>query len=180
MSSVSSSSLHLPLLPHLSLKPPRPLPHCPKVRCWCPSSTSRSGLPCSTDLCLAITPALSRLAQPFYCDEPTILVRSKYENMHWLITMSINTYSSTQPLPYHVISLQSPSQLSHSLQSRGVAHSFTTSQLQSAVTAAALGSGSGKHAAARPLHQGAKVSAGSSNQGNVAAWRKQSGGNTGR
>lgn len=99
--------------------------------------------------------------------------------MHWLITMSINTYSSTQPLSYHIFSLQSPSQLSHSLQSRGVAHSFTTSQL-SAVTAAALGGGSGKHAAARPLHQGAKISGGSSNQGNVAAWRKQSGGNTGR
>ncbi|XP_042273007.1 GATA zinc finger domain containing 2Ab isoform X3 [Thunnus maccoyii] len=85
---------------------------------------------------------------------------------------------------HHSSIKQSPSQLSHSIQSvssRGVAHSYTTSQLQSAVTAAALGSRSGKHAAARPLQQGAKVSAGSSssNQGNVAAWRKQSGGNTG-
>lgn len=77
------------------------------------------------------------------------------------------------------------SQLSHSLQaavsSRGVAHSFTSSsQLQNAVTAAALGSRAGKHAAARPLHQGAKVSAsGSGNQGSMATWRKQSGGNTG-
>ncbi|XP_039984665.1 GATA zinc finger domain containing 2Ab isoform X2 [Xiphias gladius] len=80
------------------------------------------------------------------------------------------------------------SQLSHSIQSavrsRGVVHSFTSSShLQSAVTAAALGSRPGKHAAARSLQQGAKVSAGSSssssNQGNVAAWRKQSGGNTG-
>ncbi|KAK2835730.1 hypothetical protein Q5P01_016214 [Channa striata] len=78
------------------------------------------------------------------------------------------------------------SQLAHSIQpavsSRGVAHAFTSSsQLQSAVTAAALGSRAGKHAAARPLQQGAKVSAGSSssNQGNVAAWRKQSSGNTG-
>ncbi|XP_044216925.1 GATA zinc finger domain containing 2Ab isoform X2 [Thunnus albacares] len=85
---------------------------------------------------------------------------------------------------HHSSIKQSPSQLSHSIQSvssRGVAHSYTTSQLQSAVTAATLGSRSGKHAAARPLQQGAKVSAGSSssNQGNVAAWRKQSGGNTG-
>ncbi|XP_069006249.1 GATA zinc finger domain containing 2Ab isoform X4 [Embiotoca jacksoni] len=78
------------------------------------------------------------------------------------------------------------SQLSHSLQSavnaRGMAHSFTPSQLQNAVTAAALGSRSGKHAAARPLQHGTKVSAGSSggNQGNMAAWRKQSGGNTGK
>lgn len=93
--------------------------------------------------------------------------------------------SILQPLVSHDLLLQSPSQLSHSIQSvssRGVTHSFTTSQLQSAVTAAALGSRSGKHAAARPLQQGAKVSAGSSssNQGNVAAWRKQSGGNTGR
>lgn len=64
-----------------------------------------------------------------------------------------------------------------------MAHAFTSaSQLQSAVTAAALGSRAGKHAAARPLQHGAKVSASSSgsNQGNVAAWRKQSGGNTGR
>ncbi|XP_068447329.1 GATA zinc finger domain containing 2Ab isoform X2 [Clinocottus analis] len=75
------------------------------------------------------------------------------------------------------------SHLSHNIQSmssRGVTHSFTSSsQLQSAMAAAAaLGSRAGKHAAARPLHQGAKVSAGSSNQGNVAAWRKQTG-NTG-
>nr|XP_046246870.1 GATA zinc finger domain containing 2Ab isoform X2 [Scatophagus argus]XP_046246871.1 GATA zinc finger domain containing 2Ab isoform X2 [Scatophagus argus] len=77
------------------------------------------------------------------------------------------------------------SQLSHSLQSavssHGMAHSFTSSSsLQSAVTAAALGGRAGKHAAARLLQQGAKVSGGSSsNQGNVSAWRKQSGGNTG-
>uniref|UniRef100_A0A3Q3VJP6 GATA-type domain-containing protein n=1 Tax=Mola mola TaxID=94237 RepID=A0A3Q3VJP6_MOLML len=76
-------------------------------------------------------------------------------------------------------------QLSHSLQSavssRGMAHSFpTSSQLQSAVTSAALGGRPGKHAAARPLQQGPKVSGGSSssNQGNVSAWRKQSGGVT--
>ncbi|XP_037625702.1 GATA zinc finger domain containing 2Ab isoform X5 [Sebastes umbrosus] len=75
------------------------------------------------------------------------------------------------------------SHLQHSIQSmsaRGMSHSFTSSsQLQNAMAAAALGSRAGKHAAARPLQQGAKVSAGSSNQGNVAAWRKQSGGNTG-
>ncbi|XP_031174204.1 GATA zinc finger domain containing 2Ab isoform X1 [Sander lucioperca] len=73
--------------------------------------------------------------------------------------------------------------LSHSIQSmssRGVTHSFTSSsQLQSAMAAAALGNRAGKHAAARPLQHGAKVSAGSSNQGNMSAWRKQSGGNTG-
>lgn len=71
------------------------------------------------------------------------------------------------------------SQKAHSLQSavssRGMAH-YTTSQLQSAVTAAALGSRAGKHAAAgRPLQQGAKVSASSSNQGNVTGWRKSTG-----
>ncbi|XP_059197058.1 GATA zinc finger domain containing 2Ab isoform X1 [Centropristis striata] len=75
------------------------------------------------------------------------------------------------------------SHLSHGIQSmssRGVTHSFTSSsQLQSAMAAAALGSRAGKHAAARPLQQGAKVSAGSSNQGNGSAWRKQTGGNTG-
>ncbi|XP_074524657.1 GATA zinc finger domain containing 2Ab isoform X2 [Halichoeres trimaculatus] len=75
-------------------------------------------------------------------------------------------------------------QLSHSLQSavsaRGLAHSYTSSsQLQNAVTAAALGGRPSKHAAGRPLQQGTKVSASSSNQGNVTAWRKQSAGNTG-
>ncbi|MED6273718.1 hypothetical protein CHARACLAT_009380 [Characodon lateralis] len=76
------------------------------------------------------------------------------------------------------------SHLAHSIQSavssRGVAHSFTSTQLQNAVTAAALGSRAGKHAAALSLQQGAKVSASSSgNQGNMGAWRKQSSGNTG-
>ncbi|XP_078024767.1 GATA zinc finger domain containing 2Ab isoform X5 [Epinephelus lanceolatus] len=75
------------------------------------------------------------------------------------------------------------SHLSHNIQSvgsRAMAHAFTSSsQLQSAMTAAALSSRAGKHAAARPLQQGAKVSASSSNQGNVAAWKKQSGGTTG-
>lgn len=83
--------------------------------------------------------------------------------------------------PY--LSLQS--QLSHSIQSavssRGVAHSYTSSQLQNAVAAAAaLGSRSDKHVSGRSLQQGAKGSSGSSgSQGNVVAWRKQSGGNTG-
>lgn len=77
------------------------------------------------------------------------------------------------------------SHMSHNIQSmgsRGLAHSFTSSsQLQSAMAAAAaLGSRAGKHAAARPLQHGAKVGAGgSSNQSNVAAWRKQTGGNAG-
>nr|XP_057929316.1 GATA zinc finger domain containing 2Ab [Doryrhamphus excisus] len=59
-------------------------------------------------------------------------------------------------------------------------HHSAIKQLQSAVTAAALGNRPGKHSAARPLQQGAKVSASSSNsnQGNVA-WRKQSSNNTG-
>ncbi|CAL1592809.1 unnamed protein product [Knipowitschia caucasica] len=65
--------------------------------------------------------------------------------------------------------------LSSAVSSRGMAH-YTTSQLQSAVAAAALGSRAGKHAAAgRPLQQGAKVSASSSNQGNVTGWRKSTG-----
>ncbi|XP_037104493.1 GATA zinc finger domain containing 2Ab isoform X2 [Syngnathus acus] len=53
-----------------------------------------------------------------------------------------------------------------------------SSQLQSAVTAAALSSRPSKHgASARSLQQGMKVSAGgsNSNQGNVTAWRKSSG-----
>lgn len=43
------------------------------------------------------------------------------------------------------------------------------------MTAAALGGGPGKHAAARSLQQGSKVGG----QGSVATWRKQSGSNTG-
>ncbi|XP_060933650.1 GATA zinc finger domain containing 2Ab isoform X2 [Limanda limanda] len=79
------------------------------------------------------------------------------------------------------------SQLSHSIQaavrSRGVVHSFNSSQLHNSVSAA-LGSRPGKHTAARLLQQGAKVSAGSSSsssshQASVAAWRKQNMGNTG-
>uniref|UniRef100_H3D6P2 GATA zinc finger domain containing 2Ab n=1 Tax=Tetraodon nigroviridis TaxID=99883 RepID=H3D6P2_TETNG len=72
------------------------------------------------------------------------------------------------------------SQLSHGLQSavcsHGLTHPFSSSsQLHSAMTAAALGGGPGKHAAARSLQQGSKVSG----QGSVATWRKQSGSNTG-
>uniref|UniRef100_A0A3B4GXV1 Transcriptional repressor p66-alpha-like n=1 Tax=Pundamilia nyererei TaxID=303518 RepID=A0A3B4GXV1_9CICH len=52
------------------------------------------------------------------------------------------------------------SHLQSAINARGVAHSFSSSQLQNAVTAAALGSRSGKHAAARSLQQGAKVGAG--------------------
>ncbi|XP_029003660.1 GATA zinc finger domain containing 2Ab isoform X3 [Betta splendens] len=80
-----------------------------------------------------------------------------------------------------VASHHSIKQLAHSIQpavsARSMAHSFpSSSQLQSAVTRAALGSRAGKHAAARHQLHGAKVSASSSNQSNVAAWRKQSGG----
>lgn len=94
-----------------------------------------------------------------------------------------------RPVSAHHSSIKQ-SQLSHSLpsavRSRGVVHSFTSSQLHSSVSAA-LGSRPGKHAAARLLQQGAKVSASSSsgsgssssNQGNMTAWRKQGIGNTG-
>lgn len=71
------------------------------------------------------------------------------------------------------------SQLSHNLQSmgaHGVAHSFTSAQLQNAVTAAALGGRLDKHATARSLQHGGKVSASSSNN---QGWRKQSSSNAG-
>uniref|UniRef100_A0A3Q3A752 GATA zinc finger domain containing 2Ab n=1 Tax=Kryptolebias marmoratus TaxID=37003 RepID=A0A3Q3A752_KRYMA len=58
--------------------------------------------------------------------------------------------------------------------------SKTTSTSSSSLSKTALGGRSGKHAAALSLQHGAKVSAGSSsNQGNMAAWRKQSGANAG-
>uniref|UniRef100_A0A3Q0T5K6 GATA zinc finger domain containing 2Ab n=1 Tax=Amphilophus citrinellus TaxID=61819 RepID=A0A3Q0T5K6_AMPCI len=77
--------------------------------------------------------------------------------------------SSSSAASISKTTLSSPSlskndgQLSHiqsAVNARSVAHSFSSSQLQNAVTAAALGSRAGKHAAARSLQQGAKVSAG--------------------
>ncbi|XP_077462904.1 GATA zinc finger domain containing 2Ab [Stigmatopora argus] len=55
-------------------------------------------------------------------------------------------------------------------------HHSAIKQLQSAVTAAALGSRPSKHVTSRPLQHGVKVSAGgsNSNQGNATAWRKSS------
>ncbi|KAM8890223.1 GATA zinc finger domain containing 2Ab isoform 1-T1 [Synchiropus picturatus] len=84
---------------------------------------------------------------------------------------------------HHASIKQNATQLAHSLQSavtsRGVAHFTSSSQLQKAVTAAALGSRPGKHGAASQMQQGAKISASSSNQGNMTAWRKQNSGNAG-
>lgn len=68
---------------------------------------------------------------------------------------------------------------------RGVSHSFSSSssQLQSAVAAAALVSRPGKHAHVRPAAQGSKgSSSGNSSRGSAqaTAWRKQNNINTGR
>nr|XP_020467945.1 transcriptional repressor p66-alpha isoform X2 [Monopterus albus] len=102
-----------------------------------------------------------------------------------LVSQQVRAAMQHRPVAAHHSTIKQ-SQLSHSIQSavgaRSVAQSFTTtSQLHSAVTAAALGSRPGKHVAARLLQQGAKVCAGSSssNQGNVAPWRKQNSGNSG-
>lgn len=70
--------------------------------------------------------------------------------------------------------------LSHGLQAAASSHALTPSfssspQLHSAMTAAALGGGPAKHAAARSLQQASKVGG----PGSVATWRKQSGSNTG-
>ncbi|CAB1317150.1 unnamed protein product [Coregonus sp. 'balchen'] len=66
---------------------------------------------------------------------------------------------------------------------RGVSHSFSSSsQLQSAVAAAALVSRPGKHAHVRPAAQGSKGSSSgnsSSGSGQATAWRKQNNLNTG-
>uniref|UniRef100_A0A8D3AL02 GATA zinc finger domain containing 2Ab n=1 Tax=Scophthalmus maximus TaxID=52904 RepID=A0A8D3AL02_SCOMX len=103
-----------------------------------------------------------------------VLVSQQYKQVRAAMQhRSVVGHHSTMKQSQQLHNLQS------AVRSRGVVHSFTSSQLQSSVSAA-LGSRAGKHAAARPLQQGAKVSAGSSsNQGNVAAWRKQTGGNTG-
>ncbi|CAB1326651.1 unnamed protein product [Coregonus sp. 'balchen'] len=69
-----------------------------------------------------------------------------------------------------------------SVGARGVSHSFSSSssQLQSAVAAAALVSRPGKHAPVRPAAQGSKgSSSGNSSRAQATAWRKQNNINTG-
>ncbi|XP_056133143.1 GATA zinc finger domain containing 2Ab isoform X2 [Lampris incognitus] len=138
------------------------------------SSSSASSVSKSTSSSSA-SPSLSK-------SEQQVLVSQQYKQ----VRAAMQQHRGTPVARHHSAIKQSPGQLAHSVQSavssRSVAHSFSSSQLQSAVTAAALVSRPGKHAAARPLQQGAKVSAtggSSSNQGNVAAWRKQTSGNTG-
>ena len=104
------------------------------------------------------------------------------EKVPFLHNFSMINESSTNT--QHIsLFLSTQGHMSHGIQSmssRGMAHAFTSSsQLQSAMAAAAMSSRAGKHAAARPMQHGGKVSAGSSNQANVANWRKQTGGNTG-
>ncbi|KAM3850384.1 transcriptional repressor p66-alpha-like [Diretmus argenteus] len=142
------------------------------------SSTSASSVSKTT----SSSPSLSK-------SEQHILVSHQYKQVRAAMQQQQQQQHRGTPMARHHSTIkQSPGQLSRSIQSavssRGVARSFSSSsQLQSAVTAAALVSRPGKHAAARPLQQGAKVSAAagssSSHQGNVAAWRKQSGGHTG-
>ncbi|XP_064849498.1 transcriptional repressor p66 alpha-like isoform X2 [Oncorhynchus masou masou] len=65
---------------------------------------------------------------------------------------------------------------------RGVSHSFSSSQLQSAVAAAGLVSRPGKHAHVRSAAQGSKGSSSGNSSGGCAqatAWRKQNNINTG-
>ena len=113
-----------------------------------------------------VTCVLQCVGQPSLC----ILIR-----LYW-------TFSLCRPL-------QTVGQMSRSIQSpvslRGVAHSYSSAQLQNAAAAAAaMVNRPVKHPAARPLQQGSKGGAtgsgGGSNQVHMAAWRKQSGGNTGR
>ncbi|XP_041698521.1 transcriptional repressor p66 alpha isoform X2 [Coregonus clupeaformis] len=69
-----------------------------------------------------------------------------------------------------------------SVGARSVSHSFSSSssQLQSAVAAAALVSRPGKHAPVRPAAQGSKgSSSGNSSRAQATAWRKQNNINTG-
>nr|XP_061790530.1 transcriptional repressor p66-alpha-like [Nerophis lumbriciformis] len=87
-------------------------------------------------------------------------------------TSSSNSLSKSEVLASHQYK-----QVRSAMPHRSVTgHHSAIKQLQSAVTAAALGSRPSKHVAARPLQQGVKVSAGgsNSNQGNVTAWRKSS------
>ncbi|KAM4629696.1 GATA zinc finger domain containing 2Ab isoform 2-T4 [Polymixia lowei] len=143
------------------------------------SSSSSSASPVSKTTSSSSSPSLSK-------SEQQVLVSQQYKQVRAAMQQHQQQQRGS-PMARHHSAIKSPGHLSRSIQSavsaRGMAHSFSSSsQLQSAVTAAALVSRPGKHAAARPLQQGAKVSAtsgSSSNQGNVAAWRKQSGGNTG-
>ncbi|XP_056271212.1 GATA zinc finger domain containing 2Ab isoform X2 [Pseudoliparis swirei] len=135
------------------------------------SSSSSSSLSKSTS-----SPSLSK---------SEVLVSQQYKHVRAAMQHRAASAQHSHKQPARGLRLPAQSHMSHNIQSmgsRGLAHSFTSSsQLQSAMAAAAaLGSRAGKHAAARPLQHGAKVGAGgSSNQSNVAAWRKQTGGNAG-
>ncbi|XP_026201491.1 GATA zinc finger domain containing 2Ab isoform X2 [Anabas testudineus] len=117
------------------------------------------------------SPASKNTSSSSSLSKSEVLVSQQYKQVGAAMHRSVAAHHSTIK----------QSHLSHNIQSavssRSVAHSFpSSSQLHSAVSRAALGSGAGKHAAARQLQHGSKVSASSSN---VAAWRKQSSGNTG-
>ncbi|KAG1945680.1 GATA zinc finger domain containing 2Ab isoform X3 [Pimephales promelas] len=108
-----------------------------------------------------------------------VLVSPQYKQVRTSLPQQTNRVTSAGR--YHTITTkQTPGQLSRSIQqavsagARGVSHSFSTSsQLQNAVTAAALVSRPGKHA----VRAGEKGS--SSSSSNTNTWRKQNSGTTG-
>ncbi|XDV22424.1 hypothetical protein PO909_027327 [Leuciscus waleckii] len=108
-----------------------------------------------------------------------VLVSPQYKQVRTSLAQQTNR--GTTVGRYHTITTkQTPAQLSRSIQqavsagARGVSHSFSTSsQLQNAVTAAALVSRPGKHA----VRAGEKGS--SSSNPNTNTWRKQNSGTTG-
>ncbi|XP_056112427.1 GATA zinc finger domain containing 2Ab isoform X1 [Rhinichthys klamathensis goyatoka] len=108
-----------------------------------------------------------------------VLVSPQYKQVRTSLAQQTNRGTSVGR--YHTITTkQTPGQLSRSIQqavsagARGVSHSFSTSsQLQNAVTAAALVSRPGKHV----VRAGEKGS--SSSNPNTNTWRKQNSGTTG-
>uniref|UniRef100_A0A3Q4N9Z2 GATA zinc finger domain containing 2Ab n=1 Tax=Neolamprologus brichardi TaxID=32507 RepID=A0A3Q4N9Z2_NEOBR len=94
--------------------------------------------------------------------EQRILQQAASSSSSSASSISKSTLSSSLSKNEVLVSHQYKQVRASAINARGVAHSFSSSQLQNAVTAAALGSRSGKHAAARSLQQGAKVGAGGS------------------
>ncbi|KAL7867184.1 hypothetical protein AOLI_G00149980 [Acnodon oligacanthus] len=123
------------------------------------------------------TSSSSSSSSPVIKSEQHVLVSQQYKPARASLPQQHQASRASTVNRYHSSIKQSPGQLSRSVQqaavsasSRGLSHGFSTSsQLQNAVTAAALVSRPGKHA----MRAGSKGNSGSSSNPATSAWRKQ-------
>uniref|UniRef100_A0AAR2ISL2 GATA-type domain-containing protein n=2 Tax=Pygocentrus nattereri TaxID=42514 RepID=A0AAR2ISL2_PYGNA len=130
------------------------------------------------------TSSSSSSSSPVIKSEQHVLVSQQYKPARASLPQQHQASRAATVHRYHSSIKQSPGQLSRSVQqaavsasSRGLSHGFSTSsQLQNAVTAAALVSRPGKHA----MRAGSKGNSGSSSSNPAtSAWRKQNSSITG-